>query len=59
MPYTFLNNAAAETLLGHSLEFMAREIGKTPECGSVRAVILDGGLRTRRRGSDSGRRTLQ
>ncbi|MGN0869792.1 MAG: hypothetical protein ACI4UV_01265 [Victivallales bacterium] len=43
MPYTFLNNAAAETLLGHSLEFMAREIGKTPECGSVRAVILDGG----------------
>ena len=45
MFYTFLKNPAAETLLGHSLELMAREIGKMPECSGVRAVVLGGGLR--------------
>ena len=43
MFYTFLKNPAAETLLGHSLELMAREIGKMPECSGVRAVVLGGG----------------
>ena len=43
MFYTFLKNPAAETLLGHSLELMAREIGKMPECCGVRAVVLGGG----------------
>ena len=43
MFYTFLKNPAAETLLGHSLELMAREIGKMPECSGGRAVVLGGG----------------
>lgn len=43
MFYTFLKNAAAESLLGHSLELMAREIGEMPESGGIRAVALGGG----------------